>query len=243
MGSISIVRDGKEVKFIAVNELTAWRAQSVMSKEPGTVAWIEEMSEGEVLLDVGANVGLYSLCAARFRGARVFAFEPESQNFALLNANIHRNGLQDAVLAYSVALSDETRFDSLYLSSFEPGGSCHAFGESVRPDGSPLAAAFRQGCFATTLDALVAAGVIPVPRHIKIDVDGIEHKVIRGGAKTLAERAVRSVLVEINGKRDDHWGIVDFMLEQGFHYSEEEAQRALRTAGPFAGTGNYVFRR
>ena len=144
MGSISIVRDGKEVKFIAVNEITAWRAQSVMSKEPGTVSWIEEMSEGEVLLDVGANVGLYSLCAARFRGARVFAFEPESQNFALLNANIHRNGLQDAVLAYSVALSDETRFDSLYLSSFEPGGSCHAFGESVRPDGSPLATAFRR---------------------------------------------------------------------------------------------------
>ena len=40
-----------------------------MSKEPGTVAWIEEMAAGEVLLDVGANVGLYSLCAARFRGA------------------------------------------------------------------------------------------------------------------------------------------------------------------------------
>ena len=33
------------------------------------------------------------------------------------------------------------------------------------------------------------------------------------------------------------------MLEQGFRYSEEEAQRALRTTGPFAGTGNYVFRR
>jgi len=243
MESISIVRDGKEVKFVAVNEMTAWRAQSVMSKEPGTVAWIEEMAAGEVLLDVGANVGLYSLCAARFRGARVFAFEPESQNFALLNTNIHRNGLQDAVLAYCVALSDETRFDSLYLSSFEAGGSCHAFGESVRPDGAPLAAAFRQGCFATTLDALIASGAVPVPRHIKIDVDGIEHKVIRGAAKTLADRRVGSVLVEINGKRDDHWGIVDFMLEQGFNYSEEETQRALRTTGAFAGTGNYVFRR
>jgi hypothetical protein len=36
---------------------------------------------------------------------------------------------------------------------------------------------------------------------------------------------------------------VDFMLEQGFKYSEEEAQQARRTEGPFAGTGNYVFRR
>jgi len=243
MESISIVHKGAEVRFNTVNEMTAWRARTAMSKEPSTIAWIDEMSAGEVMLDIGANVGLYSLCAARFRGARVFAFEPESQNFALLNANIYSNALHDSVLAYCVALSDETRFDSLYVSNFVPGASCHAFGESLTPDGEPLNAAFRQGCFATTVDALTAAGVLPVPRHIKIDVDGIEHKVIRGAAKTLADRTVRSVLVEINGKRDDHWGIVDFMLEQGFNYSEEERERALRTAGPFAGTGNYVFRR
>jgi FkbM family methyltransferase len=243
MESISIVRNGVEIHFTAVNEVTAWRARSAMAKEPGTIAWIEEMSAGDVLVDVGANVGLYSLCAARFRGVRVFAFEPESQNFALLNVNIHRNDLQDSIVAYCVALADETRFDTLYLSSFEPGASCHAFGESLRPDGSALTAAFRQGCFATTLDALIESGAIPVPRHIKIDVDGIEHKVIRGAAHTLAERHVASVLVEINAKRDDHWEIIDFMLEQGFRYSEEEAQRARRTSGLFAGTGNYVFRR
>lgn len=243
MESISIVRNGAEIHFTTVNEVTAWRARTAMAKEPGTIAWIEEMSASDVLLDIGANVGLYSLCAARFRGVRVFAFEPESQNFALLNVNIHRNGLQDSIVAYCVALADETRFDTLYVSNFEAGASCHSFGESLRPDGLPFSAAFRQGCFATTLDALTQAGAIPVPRHIKIDVDGIEHKVIRGAAKTLADRQVASVLVEINAKRDDHWEILDFMLEQGFHYSEEEAQRARRTSGPFAGTGNYVFRR
>jgi FkbM family methyltransferase len=243
MQSISIVRNGAEVRFAAVNEMTAWRTRTAMAKEPGTIAWIEQMSAGDVLLDIGANVGLYALCAARFRGVRVFAFEPESQNFALLNTNIHLNALQDSVLAYCVALADETRFDALYVSSFEAGASCHSFGESLRPDGLPLVAAFRQGCFATTLDALTGSGAIPVPRHIKIDVDGIEHKVIRGAARTLADRRVSSVLIEINGKCDAHWGIVDFMLEQGFNYSEDETQRALRSEGPFAGTGNYVFRR
>jgi FkbM family methyltransferase len=241
--TISIVREGAEVVFAAVNEFTAWRTRTAMVKEPGTIAWIEEFSPGEVLFDVGANVGLYALCAARFRSARVFAFEPESQNYALLNANIHRNRLHDTVIAYCVALSDETRFDALYLSAFEAGASCHAWGESVQPDGGPMLAAFRQGCFATTLDALVEAGTVPLPHHVKIDVDGIEHKVVRGAARTLAERCVRSVLVEINAKRDDHWSIVDFMLQHGFSYSEEEAQRARRTEGPFAGTGNYVFRR
>jgi len=74
-------------------------------------------------------------------------------------------------------------------------------------------------------------------------VDGIEHKVIAGAAHTLANTALRSVLVELNTNLDEHWSIVDLMLERGFGYSEEEAARARRDDGPFKGTGNYVFRR
>jgi FkbM family methyltransferase len=196
-----------------------------------------------VFIDIGANVGIYALFAARYRGAQVYAFEPESQNYALLNLNIQRNRLQDSVLAFCAALSDETRFDALFLSEFSPGGSCHNFGESLDPDRKPMQAAFRQGCFATTLDALVAQRAIPVPNHIKIDVDGIEHKVVRGAQRTLADPAVRSVLVEINTALDEHWEIVDVMLGHGFDYAADEAEKARRKEGPFAGTGNYVFRR
>lgn len=241
--TITIERDGSRVTFSAMNETTAWRAQTVMRKEPGTVAWIEEFRADEIFVDVGANIGLYALCAARFRGVRAYAFEPESQNYALLNENIHRNALHELVTAYCVAISDETRFDALYLSEFLAGGSCHRFGESLNPDRKPMHAAFRQGCFATTLDALVGQGVLPVPNHIKIDVDGIEHKVIRGARNTLADRALRSVLVEINTGLEEHWEVVDLMLEHGFDYSRQESDRAERKAGPFRGTGNYVFRR
>jgi len=241
--TVSIVRDGVEVLFTVVNPITAWRANSVMSKEPGTVSWIEEFRSGDVFADIGANVGLYALCAARFRGVRTFAFEPESQNYAVLNENIYVNSLQDTVTGYCVALSDETRYDSLNLSKFEPGGSCHTFGANLDHQLQPMRPVFRQGCVATTLDTLVENAVLPVPNHIKIDVDGIEHKVIAGARKTLSDPAVRSVLVELNTLLDEHWGVVDTMLEHGFTYSEEEAARARRTSGPFAGTGNYVFRR
>lgn len=229
--------------FAAVNPITAWRARSIMQKEPGTISWIEEFAPGEVMIDIGANVGIYALCAARFRQARVYGFEPESQNYALLNRNIYDNGLQSQVTAYCCALSDETRFDLLYLSQFMTGGSCHNFGESIDPDQRPMAAAFRQGCFSTTIDELVGQGVIPVPQHIKIDVDGIEHKVVHGASNTLAQSNVRSVLIEINTNLDEHWDVVDKMLEHGFGYSQEETERAQRTEGPFKGVGNYVFRR
>lgn len=207
------------------------------------MAWLEEFKPGDIVVDVGANVGMYSLCAARFFGTQVFAFEPESQNYALLNRNIHENGLDGQVTAFCVALSDETRYDRLYLSSFVTGGSCHNFGASLSHELQPMRAAFRQGCFATTLDALVADGVVPPPQHVKIDVDGIEHKVIRGAAKTLAHSSVRSVLIEINTNLDEHWDVIDAMLDHGFGYSQEETARAQRTEGPFKGVGNYVFRR
>jgi FkbM family methyltransferase len=240
---IVVARDGAEVAFGVVNPMTAWRAHTLMTKEPGTMAWLEEMKSGEILVDVGANVGMYSLCAARFFGTRVFAFEPESQNYALLNRNIYDNGLDGLVTAFCVALSDDTAYDRLYLSKFLTGGSCHNFGASVGPDLQPMRSAFQQGCFATTLDALVGQGVLPPPQHVKIDVDGIEHKVIRGAEKTLEQPSVRSVLIEINTNLDEHWEVVDQMLDYGFGYSQEETERAQRKEGPFKGVGNYVFRR
>lgn len=242
-GTVQIVRDERKLELTVVNEATAWRARTVFTKEPGTIAWLEEFRPGEVLVDIGANVGIYSLLAARFRDARVYAFEPESQNFSLLNQNIHRNSLDSLVTAYCVALTDQTKFDLLYLTKFAAGGSCHSFGESVSPDLKPRQSPFRQGCFATTLDALVQAGVLPVPQHVKIDVDGIEHKVVRGAEATFRDPRLKSVLVEINTGLDEHWQVVDGMLEQGFTYDAAEADRARRTEGPFAGTGNYVFRR
>jgi FkbM family methyltransferase len=239
----SIVREGVEVRFVVVNPTTQWRVQTIMTKEPGTIAWIEEFAPDDVLVDIGANVGMYALCAAAFRGTRVYAFEPESQNFAILNRNIYLNRLDERVTAYCAALSDRTGFDLLYLSKLGAGSSQHTFGESVNHELQPMDAAFRQGSYATTLDALVEAAVIPVPSHIKIDVDGIEHKVISGAARTLANPGLRSVLVELNTNLDEHWSIVDLMLGHGFSYSEEEAARARREDGPFKGTGNYVFRR
>jgi hypothetical protein len=51
------------------------------------------------------------------------------------------------------------------------------------------------------------------------------------------------VLIEINTNLDEHWGIIDTMLESGFDYSQEQVDKAQRQDGPFKGVGNYVFRR
>ncbi len=136
------------------------------------------ISAGQTLVDVGANVGMYSLCAARFRGVKVYAFEPESQNYAILNQNIHRNGLQNR----SPPIAWRCRTGPLRRpvpERLHPGGSCHTFGE--RPRRRPAAGGdVPTGKLRRVGRRLIGVGAVQPPDHLKIDVDGIEPKIISG---------------------------------------------------------------
>lgn len=238
-----VKKNGVDAVFATPNRHTAWRVETLFVKEPDTIEWIEEFLPGENFLDVGANVGMYTIWAAKSKAVNVYAFEPESQNFAILNKNIFLNQLDKHVVAYCVALTDSVGFSKLYLSNFIAGSSCHNYDEQINYQNEPMHASFAQGCVGTSIDQLVSAKVIPIPNHIKIDVDGIEPKVIAGAKKTLSDKQVKSLLIEINTGLDEHWSIVDFMLEAGFSYSQQQVDSSVRKEGPFTGVGNYVFRR
>lgn len=232
-----------EVVFCTPNLAAQFRVDTLRSKEPDTIEWIRGFAPGEVLVDIGANVGMYTIWAAKTRGVRVFAFEPESQNYALLYRNIIRNGLSEQVTGYCLALSDESACSRLYLSDFYAGGSCHTFGEQLDHRLEQRHSRYSQGSVSCTLDKLVADGVVPLPDHIKIDVDGLEHKVLHGCAATLKNPKLKSVLVEINTNLELHRNIIQEMRTLGFGFSEAQVSSALRSEGAFAGVGNHIFRR
>ena len=239
----TIKHEGRDIIFSTPNRVAAWRVQTLMTKEPETIEWIATFTPGDVMVDVGANVGMYTIWAAMTRGTQVYAFEPEAQNYALLNRNIQMNRLTEQVTAFCAAVMDDTRFDKLNLSTGEPGGSCHSFGESVNYQLQPQRFPLFQGCFAVTLDSLVEQQVLPIPNHIKIDVDGFEHKVLEGAKKTLLSSELCSVLVEINTNLKEHRNIIQQMQEFGFEYSQEQVKQHTVAEGPFAGLCNFVFKR
>lgn len=229
------------VTYCVPNHFAQWRVQTLFTKEPHTIEWINTFAATDIFVDIGANVGMYSIWAAKTRGTRVFAFEPESQNYALLNRNIWHNGLGDRVLAYCLALSDGLSLSQLHLSKFMAGGSCHTFGEALNFALQPAVSSFRQGSLAIDLDTLIARNEIPVPQHIKLDVDGLEHKVIAGAEKTLKNTDVKSVLIEINENLELHRALVDQMRGFGFSYSQAQVNKARRTEGTFKDVAEYVF--
>lgn len=235
--------EGVKMTFATPGQLTRWRVESIYTKEPWTLEWIAGFSRGEILLDCGANVGMYTIWAAATRNVSVYAFEPESQNYALLNRNIQLNGLQDRVKAYCLGLSDRAGLFDLHMADMRIGGSCHSVGEALDFEHKPLKALFAQGCVAATIDELVASGAIPVPNHIKIDVDGFEPRVTAGARRTLANPAVRSVLIETNQNLEDHMTMVRELNDMGLKHDSAQVQRAERKSGTFKGVAEHVFRR
>jgi FkbM family methyltransferase len=65
------------------------------------------VSFGDIVLDVGANIGVFALCAAK-QGAQVYAYEPIPGTFGLLQQNIHLHGLDDMVHPRNIGLSDRS---------------------------------------------------------------------------------------------------------------------------------------
>jgi FkbM family methyltransferase len=239
-----IVRCGDiDVIYATPSLSTKWRVDTLFEKEPVTLEWIAGFQPGEVLVDVGANVGMYTIWAARTRGARVIAFEPESLNYALLNRNIVANGLAAQVVAYCAAISDRSGFGELHLSQFMAGGSCHSLNEKLDPYHRPSSPVYTQGCVSASLDELVRAGRVPPPHYIKIDVDGFEPKVIRGAAETIRAGTVRSLLIEVNQNLPDHMDMVRELNALGFGHDPVQVSRAERKSGPFKGCAEYVFKR
>ncbi|MCL6697304.1 FkbM family methyltransferase [Sphingomonas sp. NSE70-1] len=220
---------GRTMRFATTGSSSVKRLRSLFSKEPITLAWIDSFVEGETLFDIGANVGMYTIYAAIMRKAGVYAFEPEALNFAELNKNIFLNGLHHQVLAYGLALSDVDKTDRLLLSDFGLGISHHDFEENSWTEDKQFAPDWKvskddrrpQGCIGRKLDTLIADG-LPFPDHIKIDVDGLEHRVVAGMLETLADPRLQTVLIEINFDNPKNLEIIDRIVELGWRYSWDQ---------------------
>jgi FkbM family methyltransferase len=188
-----------------------WRARSC-AKEPWTVEWLRAVRPGEVLYDVGANVGTFALVAAKHSQARVIAVEPGYATFARLCDNIQLNGCQHAIVPVPLPLAERSGLVGFKYRGIEPGQSRHKMKpEAWRFRGPAAGTRYEQPMLAMTLDAMIATFDLPQPHHLKIDVDGTEDRVLAGAPETLRSETLRTVLIEVDGVQ---WSAVSSLLER-----------------------------
>jgi len=195
------------------------------AKEPDTVKWIEEyVGEGDLLFDIGANIGAYSLIAAKATHgkATVYAFEPAFPNFAQLCHNIFLNGCGKNIVPLPIALSDQTTLDNLNYNNLTTGGALHALGKAVDFKDNPFDPVFQHQIISYRLDDFLSQFNIAPPNHLKIDVDGTEVAILKGAAETLANPAVKSVLIEIDESRPSSTEINQLLADKGFELQAKQ---------------------
>jgi FkbM family methyltransferase len=185
-----------QMTFVVPNWLNQYRVSTFTSKEPDTLEWIDRMPVGSILWDVGANIGLYSIYAAKTRNCQVYSFEPSVFNLELLARNIFMNTLQSQITIVPIALSDKIGSSMFKMSNTDWGGALSSFGENFDQNGNVLKDIFEFKTLGMSITDAVRLLQIPAPQFIKIDVDGIEHFILRGGTDILNE--VESVMIEIN---------------------------------------------
>ena len=214
------------------------------TKEPRTVRWIEEVFRpGDVFYDVGANVGAYALVAAKAHAGavRVYAFEPSFATYAQLCRNVILNRCSETITALPIALADRTALQTFHYRDLTAGTARHAWAVPVDAEGRAFDAIATQAVLGYSLDDLVAHLGLPVPTHVKIDVDGFEAAVLAGARKTLDDPAVRTVLIELMDGTDTERSCQAMLDAAGFQVHSRE-RFDVRT-GNGGSAHNYVFER
>jgi len=238
-------KGGSTIVFYCPTDLLAYRAETLFTKEPETIEWIDSFDFNSILWDIGANIGCYSLYAG-MKGIKVMAFEPQCANYYILNRNINLNNLDDVVSAYCIAFSRRNQLDSLNMPRFDFGASLNSFGkpvdELIAGDYS-FYVSFRQGSIGFSIDQFVEQFNVSIPNYIKIDVDGIEDEIIFGARNTLTSPELNSVLVEMDEKDKVYVrSVTDFLLGCGLHLVSKRHSVIVEN-GAFKSNFNYIFKK
>lgn len=155
---------------------------------------VSALRPGDIVYDVGASVGLYTVLLAKAVGGRgqVVAFEPEKQSYMRLLDNVELNGLSN-VRCIRKGLGDGPGEGKIFtidgvtlpclLLPPESGSGCQVTCETVEVEKG---------------DRLVAEEKLPLPRAVKVDVEGYEYRVIQGLSHTLAQPECELVCCEIH---------------------------------------------
>lgn len=180
---------------------------------------LHALRDSDLFVDVGANVGSYTILACAAIGARCYAFEPVPSTYARLLENVHLNSVQDRATCLNVAVGAEagrvacTSDSDTMNHVIAASESCQ---QVVHVD-------------VTTLDSTLAD---ESPTILKIDVEGYEASVLQGAQRTLARPSLQAIIMELNGSGRrygvDESQLAQTLFDHGFQaYAYDPLQRIL----------------
>lgn len=189
------------------------------------------LRKDDLFVDIGANIGSYTVLAGGHVGAHVLSIEPVPQTFEHLKSNIAINQIGDHVVVYNLALGNEK--GQLSFTSTLDTMNHVATGSETNTIEVPV----------ETLDTIL--GEEKEPLLLKIDVEGFETNVLNGALRTLKKDNLKAIIIELNGSGlkygFDESTLHEKLLTAGYHpYRYNPFDRELTAIGKF-GTHNTIY--
>ncbi len=185
---IITLHDGIRMELV-LNEYVQSQLYLFGTFEPATVKVLKRLvKSGDTVLDIGANVGYLSLVLAKCVGnsGKVFSFEPDAKNFALLKRNLELNA-DCNIEPIATAVSDSHQPIRLYHAKFDFNAGAHSMLPSEKHSTDFIEIS------ATTIDDFAKSHELKKIDVIKIDIEGAEMKAFNSMSETL--RQSRPVVV------------------------------------------------
>ena len=236
----------KKINFFIPNELTKWRVETFFNKEPETIEWINSFknSKATIFWDIGANIGLFSIYnSLKNKKSCTISFEPSTSNLKVLSRNISINNLKN-INIFPIALSDKKNgFFMMNENKFVDGGALNTFSERYNFEGKTFKPEMSYSFYGTNIEKLINDKFLEIPSYIKIDVDGIEHLILKGMGKYLKNKKIKSILVEINENFQFQFKtIISLMLKNNFILlHKKNNENFFKYNSNHKNTFNYIF--
>ena len=235
-----IIYKDSRLKFYTPNRLSYYRIDTFCTKEPETLEWIDKFEKKTTFWDVGANIGLYSCYAAKSKECQVYAFEPSIFNLEWLGRNIFLNNLVKKIVVIPIPLTEMISESTLNFSSTEWSGALTTFGQSFGHDGKALKKVFEFSTLGISMNDAKNFLKIPQPDYLKIDVDGIEHLILKCGEKILSN--TREVLIEVNERFEQQKNnCTKYLKKLGFNLKEKKNSDLLFKDTEFLSVYNQIW--
>lgn len=242
--------NNKDTLFFTPNQTARWRVETLFSKEPETLEWINTFKTKEnkkiIFWDIGANIGLYSIYAAqKIDNIKIFSFEPSTSNLRVLSRNIFLNNLNEKIFISQFPLTNvKNVFLDINESEFIEGWSMNSFGTKKGYDGEEMKIKQKYKIFGTSIDNLIENDVLDLPNYVKIDVDGIEHLILEGASKILSNKRLNSLSVELNEDYEQQYNkVIKIMRGFGFSLKQKKHDPIFDNNKKFSKIYNCVFSR